>query len=189
MSEDLEFLLSKPEIQALLKKHPTTQSVISIYDIAADSFGQGEISLAAIGELTNVLHLAFNVLDYIDRLPYGYLAHDDLQGYVVRNGITEIGPAAFHGCKELVKVTIPSTVEYIGTSAFGDCPNLRFINLKSNNITWNPHTVFERTKYIDKIYFDGSKADWERLWEDEPQPANTIICWDGEIKRVNLKRI
>jgi hypothetical protein len=112
-----------------------------------------------------------------------------MRGYVIRDGITEIGTAAFWGCNELTKITIPSTVTDIGSAAFGDCPNLRFINLKSNNITWDPHTVFERTEYIDKIYFDGSKADWERLWEDEPQPANTIICWDGEIKRVNLKRI
>ena len=181
MSE-LELFLRNPEIQKLLKQKPTTETVISIYDIAAEAFGEGEIMLETIGELTNALHLAFNVLDYIDRLPFGYLAHDDLQGYVIRNGIKEIGAAAFHGCQELVKVTIPSTVTAIGSSAFGDCPNLRFINLKSNNITWDPRTVFERTKYISKIYFDGTINDWNNIW-DETQPADEIICWDGILKR------
>lgn len=182
MTKDLEKILSNPEVVKLLKQKPTTETVISIYDIVAEMYGEGQIDIIAIGELTNTLHLAFNVLDYIDRIPFGYLAGDDMMGYVIEDGITEIGAAAFWGCNELTKITIPSTVTDISSAAFGECPNLRFINLNSNNITWDPHTVFEGTEYISKIYFKGTIQDWENIW-DEPQPADEIICEDGILKR------
>lgn len=45
------------------------------------------------------------------------------------NVLTEIGGDAFEGCSGLTNVTLPESVEYIGTRAFKDCSELETINM------------------------------------------------------------
>ena len=46
---------------------------------------------------------------------------------VVNSGITYIGDSAFEGLDQLVSVSLPDTMEYIGWSAFSDCASLTSI--------------------------------------------------------------
>ena len=50
-------------------------------------------------------------------------------GVLIRSGITNVGDYAFHSCKNLTTVTIPSTVKTIGKYAFSGCTALSEINL------------------------------------------------------------
>ncbi len=44
--------------------------------------------------------------------------------YKISGGVTSIGNAAFHGCRELTSMTIPESVRSIGDSAFSGCSGL-----------------------------------------------------------------
>lgn len=44
----------------------------------------------------------------------------DLKSVVIPQGVTTIGSYAFHSCDLLEKITVPDTLEYLGTEAFGD---------------------------------------------------------------------
>lgn len=47
----------------------------------------------------------------------------------VPEGITEIGPYAFNGCKELTEIVLPESVKHIREQAFFNCAKLETINL------------------------------------------------------------
>ena len=59
---------------------------------------------------------------------------DSIREVELCEGVTSVGGAAFVGCYNLEKVTIPSTVSEIEHSAFQDCESLREINL-ANGVT------------------------------------------------------
>ena len=41
------------------------------------------------------------------------------------NSLTSIGVSAFQGCTSLKQITIPSSIQSIGSNAFLDCPQLK----------------------------------------------------------------
>lgn len=47
----------------------------------------------------------------------------------VPEGITEIGPYAFNGCKELTEIVLPESVKHIQNQAFENCAKLEAVNL------------------------------------------------------------
>lgn len=55
-----------------------------------------------------------------------------IQEVIVTEGITGVGSGAFEGCPNLVRVSLPSTVQSIGTSAFRNCANLTNVQLPSS---------------------------------------------------------
>ena len=68
-----------------------------------------------------------------NRLVYAF--GNQVQQYVIGNGVTSIGESAFSGCSGLTSVTIPNSVTSIGNYAFEDCT-------------------------ISKIYFSGTMEEW-----------------------------
>ena len=61
----------------------------------------------------------------------------------------------------MTEITIPKTVQYIGTAAFNNCINL------------------------SNVYFTGTVAEWSAIEKDDYRwyqgfPATKIICTDGE---------
>lgn len=57
--------------------------------------------------------------------------------YVIPEGVTSIGQAAFYECTSLTSVVIPSSVTSIGNYAFQYCTNLKTINYTGTEEQWN----------------------------------------------------
>lgn len=55
----------------------------------------------------------------------------DITRVVVENGVTSIGGYAFYGCDAMTNISLPQTLETIGTRAFHNCRNLSQITIPS----------------------------------------------------------
>ena len=60
-------------------------------------------------------------------------SRDSITSITIPNSVTEIGGAAFSGCRSLTSITIPNSVVSIGKYAFGNCSSLTEINVESGN--------------------------------------------------------
>ncbi|MBP5455620.1 MAG: leucine-rich repeat protein [Paludibacteraceae bacterium] len=58
-----------------------------------------------------------------------FQSNSSLINIVIREGVTEIGEAAFWKCENLESVTFPSTLKKIGIEAFSKCKNLKEVSL------------------------------------------------------------
>lgn len=50
--------------------------------------------------------------------------------------LTNIGSNAFDGCKALTNISLPATLEFIGTGAFINCTNLTSVVLENSTNWW-----------------------------------------------------
>ena len=127
--------------------------------------------------------------------------------YEILQNVTSIKEGAFHGCKGLTQITIPSSVASIGDSAFYACKSLEQItipdgaaeipdssfsgctNLASVTI---PATVlyikdmaFSNCACLRDVYYAGTQKQWERINISYPYNSdllNAVIhCSDGII--------
>ena len=79
--------------------------------------------------------------------------------YIVKPGTVTIADYSFYKCSDLISVTIPKSVKFIGYSAF-------FRMLELNN-----------------IYYEGTKKNWEAIIKDDLNDeliTHTIHCSDGD---------
>ena len=65
--------------------------------------------------------------------------------YAIPENVSEIGPAAFYGCKILTSVTIPHSIISIGTEAFGECISLTSVSIPNGVKTIEPYAFMECT--------------------------------------------
>lgn len=63
------------------------------------------------------------------------ISSDILEEVVFEEGVIDIPPRAFAGCKNLKKIKIPSTMRNFGTCAFLDCSSLSEIDINGKPIT------------------------------------------------------
>jgi hypothetical protein len=49
---------------------------------------------------------------------------------IIGDSVTDLGTGLFYGCQTLLSVTVPKSVDWIGTSAFMNCQNLEEIFFK-----------------------------------------------------------
>ncbi len=90
-----------------------------------------------IGSLTQIfLDLDIDSLDYMSKIPTGYLAGAAVKSVDIPDHITSIGMNAFNECKSLTSITIPDSVTSIGEWAFKDCSSLTNINFKGTTSQW-----------------------------------------------------
>ena len=59
----------------------------------------------------------------------------------VKEGTTSIAGICFAECTNLISITIPKSVTYIGMGAFYMCDNLKTINYKGSKEDWNNITI------------------------------------------------
>lgn len=97
------------------------------YDIYTNAFYESNIQSIVIPACVNVIY---------DYAFYG----SDIVSLVIRDGVTQIGTAAFMRCTNLKSVNIPSSVEAIETHAFCDCGKVN-------------------------VYFAGTKKEWYNILE------------------------
>lgn len=66
-------------------------------------------------------------------------------------GLKRIGDEAFYGCKNLKKVTIPETVEYIGAGIFSGCSNIWSLTYNAINAECASYMFFNNDNHLEKI--------------------------------------
>lgn len=66
-------------------------------------------------------------------------------------GLKRIGGEAFYGCKNLKKVTIPETVEYIGAGIFSGCSNIWSLTYNAINAECASYMFFNNDNHLEKI--------------------------------------
>lgn len=124
----------------------------------------------------NVLYLGKHLLT----------AKDTLSGsYTIKSGTQTISPQAFYGCTKMTSVTIPTSVRDIGYTAFYRCTALTTVKIPSGitkipksmfgyceslssvtvpkSITEIEGSAFGYCRKLKDVYYDGTKADWEKI--------------------------
>lgn len=73
--------------------------------------------------------------------------------YTVETGTIRLASCSFNDCLNLIKITIPASVEFIGQAIFAGCSNLEVINVDKDN---------ERYKSVDGVVYskDGTSLDF-----------------------------
>ena len=108
----------------------------------------------------------------------------NLTNVIILDGVTCINTGAFAGCGNLTSIIIPKSVKRIGDEAFVRCGSLAYIKIPEGVASigksafdceklsriWLPKSIkkisdyaFERCKNLKKVYFSGSKIDWDRI--------------------------
>ena len=65
------------------------------------------------------------------RIIYGFAFYScPLTDIVLPNGVTKLYESAFSNCKKIKEISIPSSVEYIGSNCFNQCDALTRINIE-----------------------------------------------------------
>ncbi len=64
--------------------------------------------------------------------------------------VTAIGDEAFAGCEELIRITLPASIQTIGVNAFSDCYSLASINLPAG-ITDIGQQAFENCSSLAEV--------------------------------------
>ncbi len=59
----------------------------------------------------------------------------NIKSITMPSSIQKIGTKAFYACKNLKKITIPAGVRKIGSQSFGNCKNLKNITIKTTKLT------------------------------------------------------
>lgn len=87
---------------------------------------------------------------YFAHILYGYKGTMPEQYKLkVKNGTTAITRLSFQSCENLVRVSIPDSVTYIGDSAFCICHSLASVRM-SKNLTYAGNGIFEDSIWIGK---------------------------------------
>ena len=141
-----------------------------IYDSAYVLYMEDKLKPLDISALTDILSNVFDNEPIFDadlkRVPPFYrLATDNLRHIEIPEGIEYIGKAAFKNCVNLNYLKLPRSLRRIADEAFKGCDDL------------------------DKIFYDGSKADWEHIKLDMQvfgssgwiHQDKTVYCNDGEV--------
>lgn len=99
-----------------------------------------------------------------------------LSSYTIREGTRLIPPSVFTECAWMYEVTIPSSVERIGSSAFGNCSGLRKIYCHAttppeidfrvfNNVIKSPSPQISAEWCCEVFVPIGAKSKYESAWE------------------------
>ena len=78
------------------------------------------------------------------------------------NTIQTIGTVAFYECKQLYSINIPSGVTVIDSQTFYKCENLTIISIPTSVTTVSDY-AFSSCLKIQYIYYAGSQEDWNKI--------------------------
>ncbi len=100
-----------------------------------------------------------------------------IESIVIPEGVTNIGEEAFYLCKNLKKVTLPSTLEYIRDWAFANCESLESIRIPAD-VKWIGQRAFS----------DCKKLEWLTLCEGLEQIQENAFYNCSLLKSVKFPR-
>ena len=90
--------------------------------------------------------------------------------FVIPEGVTSVGSAAFASCSFLREIVIPDGVQTIADSAFGCCSSLESITIP-DSITGIHNSAFGDCGSLTEVNYGGSEAEWEILYGGAPNDA------------------
>ena len=85
-----------------------------------------------------------------------------LMGIHIPDAVTRIEEGAFRGCSMLYAVTLPETLTEVGAYAFAADTYLVTLTIKCKELTIG-NNAFTGCTALSRVYFNGSKAQWEAL--------------------------
>ena len=112
-----------------------------------DSVFSGCISLESIKFPSTIRYIGANAFDHSSPVHN----RSDLKEIVFNDGLLRIGDEAFKGCKSLLQVVVPSSVNYLGERAFYECKKLRKVVFNEVNMIDNE--AFSRCKDLKEVLF------------------------------------
>lgn len=136
--------------------------------------------LSAIGYVTEFMYeCGVDPLQYMNRVPAGFLAGSDRSELIIPDHIKTIEIGAFRGMKNLTSVVIPKNCNTLAPNAFFYCTRLQHVTIKTNKQFFGDN-VFGACPLLREITYEGTIADWLEF----PLPDETILihCIDGDVK-------
>ena len=114
---------------------------------------------------------AFNIPNTVVTIEENAFFDSAISSVTIPNSVETIGSWAFSGCGNLRTVTLPASVTEIGEGVFGSCTNLTSVRIPASVKTIQKWT-FEECEALTNVYYDGSEADWKKIviYEDGNEP-------------------
>ncbi len=125
-------------------------SLITFFNFS-DTVTFGERVFKDCGSLSFVF-MPYNVTSLGKQMFSGCSALTEIEGI---DRITSIGEGAFESCLSLTEIVLPSSLTSIGLGAFENCPSL------------------------ERIFFKGSKVEWQKCDFEIPENITVIYSHDG----------
>jgi hypothetical protein len=115
----------------------------------------------------------------------GKRAFDNLQALTdisFNPELTIIEDGAFASCDSISKLTIPSTIQSIGSEAFLSCYGLRELSLSKNTTLGKDCFAYGSEKEELTIFFDGTRSEFkQRSVKVFTHTYYTCHCTDGKV--------
>ena len=77
--------------------------------------------------------------------------HPNVEKLIVEEGVTSIGDNLCYECKNLVDISLPSTLKSIGNSAFQSCNKLTYVSLPSSLVSIG-NSAFQSCKNLSDVH-------------------------------------
>ena len=122
------------------------------------------------------------VPDEIDGYPvvgieYGAFSYSGVTSVVIPEGVTYIEEYAFSGCESLAWVSLPSTMETIGTAAFNNCTSLELVKYNGTETKAAEIAIGESNDYLLNATWEYATGEEE---PDEPEePEGPLMTEEG----------
>ena len=88
-----------------------------------------------------------------------YSYHDSIEHLVVKSGVTSLSSYAFVGCQNLADITLPDTLQTIGTMTFYGCDSLNNVTIPASVRTIGSY-AFADALSLSRITFAGDAPEF-----------------------------
>lgn len=78
------------------------------------------------------------------------------------DSVAVIENLAFNECYKLTHIVLPKKLTYLGDVCFRNCENLVTLVIPKT-VNYIGQSTLEQTFYLKKVYYTGSKSDWEKI--------------------------
>lgn len=121
-----------------------------LYELGTSVFGNCQIETITVSS-QNQTFTSKNSNCVIEKL--NNILYVGCMNTYIPDGVTQIAPGAFYGCKGLQSITIPGSVTYIGNEAFAECENLYTITCYATNAPTIYSSTFANVKLYGTLYY------------------------------------
>ena len=103
-------------------------------------------------------------------IPDGAFVYTNLKEFTVPEGVTEINLQAFYGCTDLIKISSPRSVTYIGSDVFANCRNLTIYGFRDSAA--EAYAKANTIKFVS--------ADYKVIFKENGRTKKTEYVTEGQ---------